>query len=177
MAAVLKIKDADGNWVDILALVGPKGDPGGGNLHTSASGTFLGTLEPGLGQGNGSYTVNFYRVGGLVTFDVQVTFTGGWASDTFDLVINIPEEYRPSKNIQISSVVSTPTVTQIWNLLSNVSDNLAVGTIPTGGSSYGWGTASDSYKSIPQNGAWTLRGEASSDYYEDTLTMRCVYVV
>lgn len=152
---------------------------GGNNLHTSTSGTFQGT-SPGSGvpASTGSYTANFYRVGGLATFDVQVTFAPVYAGDGFDLVIDIPEEYRPSEDIQINAVVNAPTVTQIWNLLSNVSNNLAVGYIPeSSGSSGEWGPWSDTYKTIPQNGAWTLQADCGGDYGGATLTMRCVYVI
>ena len=147
------------------------------NLHASMNGTFLAMPESGLPQGIGSYTANFYRVGGLATFEVEVTYSAGHAGEAFGLTINIPEEYRPSKDIQISTVVNTPTTELIWKLLSNNIDNLATGTIPTSASDDGWEVGSDSYKTIPQNGEWTLDGGSGGDYFESTMTVRCVYVM
>lgn len=137
-------------------------------MHASNSDTFTGKEG-----GSGNYTVDFYRVGSLATLAAQVTFDPANESDSFNFTIVIPQEYRPSKNIQIDSVVSEPTATQIWNLLSNVSDNLAVGTIPGGG----WIVNEVGYKTIYSNGQWTIRGSARRIPSSATLTMRCVYVI
>ena len=154
-----------------FAFSGLGGDSG--NLHTTINGTFTGK-DDGTGRpnGTGSFTANFYRVGGMTTFDITVTFDPGYTGDEFTLLINIPEEYRPSKDIQINSIVSAPTTEQIWNLISNVNDNIAVLSLPEG-----WDIVYNSGRIIHQNGEWTLEGQGSSDYYQGTMTMRCVYVM
>lgn len=148
---------------------------GGGstnNLHTTMNGTIAGIVESGRPQGTGSFTANFYRVGGLATFDITVTFDPAHTSEEFTLLINIPEEYRPSKDIQINTIVSAPTAEQIWNLISNVNNNIGVLTHPEG-----WGISGRDYKIIHQNGEWTFNGMGESDFYAGTMTMRCVYVI